>query len=65
MTEHRVRSAQRRAVFERARGCCEYCRSQARFSTASFAAEHIVAIGDCNAQTGIGDPYLPFREVLG
>ncbi|MFQ5595325.1 MAG: AAA family ATPase, partial [Anaerolineae bacterium] len=25
----------------------------------------LVAIGDCNAQTGIGDPYLPFREVLG
>lgn len=25
----------------------------------------IVAIGNCNAQTGIGDPYLPFREVLG
>ena len=25
----------------------------------------LVAIGDCNAQTGIGDPYLPFREILG
>ncbi|MFQ5855111.1 MAG: ATP-binding protein [Anaerolineae bacterium] len=25
----------------------------------------LVAVGDCNAQTGIGDPYLPFREVLG
>jgi tetratricopeptide (TPR) repeat protein len=24
----------------------------------------IVAVGDCNAQTGIGDPYLPFREIL-
>jgi len=24
-----------------------------------------VAIGDCNAHTGIGDPYLPFREVMG
>ncbi len=24
----------------------------------------LVAIGNCNAQTGIGDPYLPFREVL-
>lgn len=24
----------------------------------------LVVIGDCNAQTGIGDPYLPFREVL-
>jgi len=28
-------------------------------------AELIVARGNCNAQTGIGDPYLPFREVLG
>jgi predicted ATPase len=24
----------------------------------------LVAIGNCNAQTGIGDPYLPFRQVL-
>jgi predicted ATPase len=24
----------------------------------------LVAIGDCNSQTGIGDPYLPFRELL-
>jgi hypothetical protein len=25
----------------------------------------IVASGKCNAYTGVGDPYLPFREVLG
>jgi predicted ATPase/DNA-binding SARP family transcriptional activator len=25
----------------------------------------VVAGGNCNAYTGIGDPYLPFREVLG
>ena len=25
----------------------------------------IVAIGNCNAQTGISDPYLPFRHILG
>jgi serine/threonine protein kinase/predicted ATPase len=25
----------------------------------------IVAAGKCNAHTGIGDPYLPFREALG
>ena len=24
----------------------------------------IVAVGSCNAQTGVGDPYLPFREIL-
>ena len=23
------------------------------------------ASGDCNPQTGIGDPYLPFREIMG
>jgi len=27
-------------------------------------AELVVVAGNCNAQTGIGDPYLPFREVL-
>ncbi len=27
-------------------------------------ADLVVALGACNAQTGIGDPYLPFREVL-
>ena len=25
----------------------------------------VVAIGNCNAQTGVADPYLPFREILG
>jgi predicted ATPase/DNA-binding SARP family transcriptional activator len=28
-------------------------------------ADLIVATGLCNAHTGVGDPYLPFREVLG
>jgi predicted ATPase/DNA-binding XRE family transcriptional regulator len=28
-------------------------------------ADLIVASGNCNAYTGVGDPYLPFREVLG
>ncbi len=28
-------------------------------------AELIVASGNCNAYTGVGDPYLPFREILG
>lgn len=27
---------------ERARGCCEYCRSQARFATQAFSVEHII-----------------------
>ena len=25
----------------------------------------IVATGNCNAYTGLGDPYLPFLEILG
>ena len=29
-------------VIARARGCCEYCRSQARFATQSFSIEHII-----------------------
>ncbi len=37
-----------------------------QFVQQAFAAEPelIAAIGNCNAQTGIGDPYLPFREAL-
>jgi adenylate cyclase len=27
-------------------------------------ADLVVARGNCNANPGIGDPYLPFREVL-
>jgi predicted ATPase/DNA-binding SARP family transcriptional activator len=30
----------------------------------SSGLEMIVANGNCNAHTGIGDPYLPFREIL-
>jgi ABC-type oligopeptide transport system substrate-binding subunit/DNA-binding SARP family transcriptional activator len=28
-------------------------------------AEVVVAGGNCNAYSGVGDPYLPFREVMG
>jgi predicted ATPase len=36
------------------------------FAQSALAAEPdlVVAAGSCNAQTGIGDPYLPFREAL-
>ena len=30
-----------------------------------LSPEIIVAGGNCNAYTGLGDPYLPFREILG
>ncbi|NJK80461.1 MAG: HNH endonuclease [Chloroflexaceae bacterium] len=33
---------QKRVVFERARGCCEYCRSQAMFAMQPFSIEHII-----------------------
>ena len=42
MAEARVTAKQRRIVTERAKGCCEYCLSQARFATQSFAIEHII-----------------------
>jgi len=37
MPEGRVGEEHRRVVAERAGGCCEYCRSQARFSSDSFS----------------------------
>jgi hypothetical protein len=40
MSEY-IPKALRAAVIERAKGCCEYCRSQARFATQSFAVDHI------------------------
>jgi hypothetical protein len=42
MPEKRVTARQRKAVTERALGCCEYCQSQARFATQSFSIEHII-----------------------
>lgn len=42
MPDRRVTPALRRSVYERAKGCCEYCRSQAHFATESFAVEHII-----------------------
>ena len=38
-------------------------REFARRSQAA-APELVVALGNCNAHTGLGDPYLPFREIL-
>jgi hypothetical protein len=37
----RISRRLRREVFERANGCCEYCRSQALYTTESFEVEHI------------------------
>ena len=57
------------------RGQVSFVTGEAGFGKTTLAAEFaqraqqrneeiLVVIGDCNAQTGIGDPYLPFREVL-
>ena len=37
-----------------------------RFVEEAFAVDEdvVLAVGSCNAQTGLGDPYLPFREAL-
>jgi 5-methylcytosine-specific restriction endonuclease McrA len=42
MSESRLTAQQKTLVIERANGCCEYCRSQARFAMQSFSIEHII-----------------------
>ena len=42
MGKTRLTLRQKRIIHARARGCCEYCRSQARFATHAFSIEHIV-----------------------
>ncbi len=52
MPEGRISEEHKRVVAERAGGCCEYCRSQARFSSDSFSIEHIAP----RAHSGTSDP---------
>ena len=42
MSEHALTAEHKQAIARRARGCCEYCQSQARFSPDPFSVEHIV-----------------------
>jgi hypothetical protein len=42
MPDSRVSAELRQLVAERARGCCEYYRSQAQYATESFSVEHIL-----------------------
>ncbi len=62
------------AVAGRGRVC--FVTGEAGFGKTSLALEFarqaqqqqgdlLVALGSCDAQTGLGDPYLPFRELLG
>ncbi|TXH68242.1 MAG: HNH endonuclease [Thiothrix sp.] len=41
MPDQRVTNQLRQQVGERAKGCCEYCLSQVRFSPQAFSVEHI------------------------
>jgi 5-methylcytosine-specific restriction endonuclease McrA len=42
MSEPKLTAKQKEAIARRAGGCCEYCRSQARFSPDPFSIEHII-----------------------
>ncbi|MEP0918084.1 HNH endonuclease [Leptolyngbya sp. DQ-M1] len=42
MPESRLTSEQRKQIQQRARYCCEYCLSQAKFSPDPFSIEHII-----------------------
>lgn len=44
MPENYIPVALKRLVFERARGCCEYCYSQSKFAIESLVIEHILPI---------------------
>lgn len=44
MPEPRLSSGQRARVVERAKGCCEYCRSQERYSPDPFSVEHVIPL---------------------
>jgi len=37
-----VAAQQKQSVIQRARGCCEYCQSQLRFTNQAFSIEHII-----------------------
>ena len=43
MAERRINAELRQRVVERARSCCEYCRSQSNYATHTFSVEHVLA----------------------
>jgi len=42
LSKKRVSAQQKLMITQRARGCCEYCFSQIKFSNQSFSVEHII-----------------------
>ena len=59
MSEAVLTGRQKQAVAQRARECCEYCQSQARFSPDPFSVEHIVprSRGGTDADTNLAWSY--------
>ena len=51
MTEARISTRLRADVVERAKGCCEYCRSQEQYSPDPFSVEHIIPLSKGGANT--------------
>lgn len=52
MSELKLTAQQKEEVAQRARHCCEYCQSQARFSPDPFSIEHITP----RSRGGTSDP---------
>ena len=44
MRRRHVTAQERQIIVERAKGCCEYCRSRMDFATLSFSVEHIIPL---------------------
>ena len=44
MPEPRLSANERARVVERAKGCCEYCQSQERYSPDPFSVEHVIPL---------------------
>jgi HNH endonuclease len=51
MSRTKISNALKKQVSDRARGCCEYCKSQRKFSPSSFEIEHIVPISRGGSNT--------------
>jgi hypothetical protein len=44
MNDRSINYETKQNVYKRANGCCEYCLSQARYSTQSFSIDHIIPV---------------------
>jgi hypothetical protein len=51
MPEPRLSLSERARVVERAKGCCEYCKSQEQYSPDPFSVEHIIPLSKGGTNT--------------